>query len=72
LYLDVAGVEKLAKSYDDPTKAIKEELLRLCWYMRGGLSYSESHLLTVDERKLIGKIVESNLETTKETSLPFF
>jgi hypothetical protein len=72
LYLDVTGVEKLAKSYDDTTKAIKEELLRLCWYMRGGLSYNEAHLLTPDERAAIGKIIEENLATTKETSLPFF
>jgi hypothetical protein len=72
LYLDVVGVEKLAKSYDDTTKAIKEELLRLCWYMRGGLSYNEAHLLTPDERTAIGKIIEENLATTKETSLPFF
>lgn len=72
MYCDSSEIDKFIKEYDDGTKAIKEELLRLCWYMRGGLSYSESHLLTVDERKLIGKIVESNLETTKETSLPFF
>jgi hypothetical protein len=72
LYCDSSEIDKFIKEYDDGTKAIKEELLRLCWYMRGGLSYSESHLLTVDERKLIGKIVESNLETTKTTQLPFF
>jgi hypothetical protein len=72
LYCDSGEIDKFINEYDDGTKAIKEELLRLCWYMRGGLSYSESHLLTVDERKLIGKIVESNLETTKTTQLPFF
>lgn len=72
MYCDSSEIDKFIKEYDDGTKAIKEELLRLCWYMRGGLSYSESHLLTVDERKLIGKIVESNLETTKTTQLPFF
>ena len=72
MYLDNEGIDKLIKEFDANTKAIKEELLRMCWYMRGGLSYSESHLLTLEERELINKIVESNLATTKETQLPFF
>jgi hypothetical protein len=62
----------LVRQHDDHTKAIKEELLRMCWYMRGGLSYNEAHLLTVEERELVNKIIEGNLETTKETQLPFF
>lgn len=53
-------------------KALKDELLRLIWYMRGGLSYTEAHLLSPDEREIIGKIIEGNLETTQKTQLPFF
>lgn len=40
--------------------------------MRGSISYSEAHLLDVEERKLIGKIIEENLETTKTSGLPFY
>jgi hypothetical protein len=40
--------------------------------MRGGMSYSEAHLLTPEEKVLITKLVEKNLETTKESGLPFF
>jgi hypothetical protein len=40
--------------------------------MRGGVSYSEAHLMTPDERDLVGKLIKSNLETTKESGLPFF
>lgn len=54
------------------SKALKEEALRLCWYMRGGLSYEESMMLSLDERKLIGKIVKDNLETSKKSGMPFF
>jgi len=53
-------------------EAIKEECLRLTWWMRGGITYSDAMLLDPYERKLVGKIVESNLETTKTTKLPFF
>jgi len=66
------GIEELVKSYDKTAKAIKEELLKLSWYMRGGLDYNLSHLLTPEDREIIGKIVEEHLETTKESGLPFF
>lgn len=54
------------------SKALKEEVLRLCWYMRGGLDYDNAMLLSLEERKIIGKIVKDNLETSKKSGLPFF
>jgi hypothetical protein len=72
LYLEIPEIEALLKELEDNTKAIKEELLRICWFMRGGISYNESHLLCKDERELIAEIIEGNLKTTKESGLPFF
>lgn len=72
MQLDLPEIEKLVQGYDKDAKAIKEELLKMCWYMRGGLSYSEAHLLTIDERSIIAKIIEENLETTKNTGMAFF
>jgi hypothetical protein len=40
--------------------------------MRGGLSYEEAYYLGAEEREIIAKIVEENIETTKKTQLPFF
>ena len=54
------------------SKSLKEEILRLCWYMRGGLTYNDAMLLSVDERQVIGKIVKDNLETAKKSGMPFF
>lgn len=72
MYLNIEEVENLVKTYDNSTKALKEELLKLSWFMRGGLTYDQAHLLTPDERQLISKIIEEHLETTKESGLPFF
>jgi len=72
LYLDFERIEKLVKQYETDTKAIKEELLRMCWFMRGSLSYSESLLMDHEDREIIAKIIQSNLETTKESGLNFF
>lgn len=72
LYLDIEQINELVKEYEKDTKAIKDELFRLCWYMRGGMTISEAYLLTHEDRVIIGKIIEKNLETTKESGLPFF
>jgi len=40
--------------------------------MRGGVSYSEIMKMSIQEREIISNIIKSNLDTTKETKLPFF
>jgi len=56
---------------DKEARAIKKEVLKLCWYMRC-LSYSEGMNLSYEERDLVGEIIKENLETTKKTGLNFF
>lgn len=62
----------LLNRYDRESKALREELLRMCWYMRGGITYDEAFMLTQEERELINKIIKENMETTKKSGLPFF
>jgi hypothetical protein len=40
--------------------------------MRGGASYEDVLNMSYDERKLVNELIESNMETTKKTQLPFF
>lgn len=70
--LSLEGINALSVEYDRESKALKEELFRLCWYMRGSLSFTESYLLTYEDRLIISKIIEENLETTKTSQMPFF
>lgn len=51
---------------------IKRSALSLTWYMRGGVSYEDVLNMSHEERIMINKLVENNLETTKKTQLPFF
>lgn len=60
-----------ADRLDKEAKAIKKEVLKLCWYMRG-LSYAEGMNMSWDEREIISEIVKENFETTKKSGLPFF
>ena len=57
---------------ESEAKNLKHELLKICWYMRGGVTYQESLNMSLEERKIVGSIVKDNLETTKKSGQPFF
>jgi len=54
------------------TQDIRLDVLKLCWYMRGGVTYDEAMQMGQTDRNLINNIVKENLETTKKSGLPFF
>ena len=54
------------------SKAIKDEMLRMCWFMRGSLSYDDAMTLSNEDRMIINKIIKDNLEATKKSGMPFF
>ena len=51
---------------------IRQENLKLTWYMRGGVTYDQVMNMSVKERTMISAIAKENLETTKKSNLPFF
>ena len=57
---------------DADIKNLKHELLKVCWYMRGGVTYQEALNMSMEERKIVANIVKDNLETTKKTGRDFF
>jgi hypothetical protein len=65
-------IEEYVKSLENESKEIKKSLYTLCWYMRGSLTADEAFQLDYESREIIQGIIESNLETTKNTGLPFF
>jgi len=72
LSLSLDEILREAKGMEEETKKLRDELFKLTWYMRGGLSVEESFYLSYDDRAMIGGIVKENLETTKKSGLPFF
>ena len=53
-------------------KAIRNDVIKMCWYMRGGVTYIEGMNMSYQERNIINDIIKENLETTKKSGLPFF
>lgn len=65
-------VLKLINDYEKDVEEIKKGALSMAWYMRGGVSYEDVLNMSQSERLAISAIIESNLETTKNSQLPFF
>ena len=72
LALSTDEIEQLVESYEKQSDRIKEDALKLAWYMRGSVSYEHALMMSSKERETIGKIIKENLETTKKSGLPFF
>ena len=45
-------IPKLVEALDRECEGIREEALRLSWYMRGGLTYDQAMGLSPQERRL--------------------
>lgn len=71
LTLDLEGINSLVVDYEKESKALKDELYRICWFMRG-MPPSEAFMLSYEDREIVGKIIEKNLDITKESGHPFF
>lgn len=70
--LDSEEISKLIERNDTEVKSIREDVLKMCWHMRGGLTFNEGMNLSYAEREIIGGIIKENLETTKKTGLSYF
>ena len=46
--------------------------MKICWFMRGGITWQESLNLSPQEREIVAQLVKENKETTKKTGQPFF
>lgn len=53
-------------------EAIKEELFRCSWFMRGGITLEQLFSMDLKDIDIVQKIIKNNLETAKESGLPFF
>jgi hypothetical protein len=72
LTLELDEIVKLIEDYDKESRALRAECLKMCWYMRGGITYDEAIMLSQAEREIISGLIKENMETTKKSGLPFF
>lgn len=44
----------------------------MAWNMRGGATYEDILNMSDAERRQINKLIENNLEVTKQSQMPYF
>ena len=70
--LTIPEINEVIEELENESKAFKKNLFKMTWYMRGGLSFEQAYMLDYEDRTIISDIIKENLETTKETQMPFF
>jgi hypothetical protein len=64
----VKELEQMEKEKD----GLRDEFVRLCWWMRGGITHEQIVNLPHKERTMIANLIKENLETSKKTGTPFY
>ena len=65
-------INNLIAQYEKESRAIREETIRITWWMRGGINYEQAMALSLEEREVINNFIKENMEATKKSGLPFF
>ena len=48
------------------------EILKLCWFMRGGVTYQEALHMSPEDREVVVNLVKENMEIAKKSGRDFF
>lgn len=68
--LTLDEIDQEVKQLERESKALKHELFKMAWFMRGGLTLEEAYVLDREDREIISKIILENIETSKNTGMP--
>lgn len=65
-----SDIETLVNSLEAHAKGIKNEIFKISWYMRGGVSSSDLfHVYSVEDREILSSIIKDNIEATKNSKM---
>lgn len=63
-------IEGYVTYLEQEAKGIKDEIFRLSWYMRGGVSSQDLfHIYSYEDRILMNEIIKENIEATKKSGM---
>ena len=67
-----SDIPKFINNLESAIKVIKDEIFKISWYMRGGVTAQELlHIYSYEDRTIMSNIIKDNIETTQKTKLPF-
>jgi hypothetical protein len=60
------------KSFENQISNIKDDIFRISWFMRGGVtSYELFHVYSRDDRVILNKIIKDNIDLSNKSGMPF-
>lgn len=65
-------IEAEVKKMENESKALKRNIYKLAWFMRGSVNVEQVFSMDLADFDLINDVIKENLETTKESGMPFF
>lgn len=69
--LSLEEIESEINKFDKDSKALKKEIFKIAWFMRGSVDIDQAFALSYDDRVIINEIIQENIKLTQETSIPF-
>ncbi len=67
--LTLEEIDQEVKQLEKESKALKHELFKMTWFMRGGITIEQAYMLDREDREIITKIIMENIENSKTTGL---
>ncbi len=67
-----SDIAKYVDQMEKESTEVREQCLKMSWYMRGGATYEDVLQMSQTERQLVSDLIKENLETTNKSKLPFF
>jgi len=69
--LPESEIASLLESYENVSKQLRDNMYRIVWYMRGGVSYTEiMHDVDIADYEIINQIIKENWEATNKAGMP--
>jgi hypothetical protein len=72
LIMSNSDIAKYVDQMEKESTEVREQCLKMSWYMRGGATYEDVLQMSQTERQLVSDLIKENLETTNKSKLPFF
>lgn len=64
-------IESYIDFLENEVKNIKDEIFRISWYMRGGVSSTDLfYLYSFEDRKILSNIIKDNIDATVKAKMP--
>lgn len=70
--LSLPEIEAEVQKMENESKAIRRNIYKMAWFMRGSVNIEQLFSMDIADQEILAELIKENLETTKESGLPFF